>query len=166
MLSQDEMKERFLPLLKAQGVRYKKTLPILARPATVGEEIKTITDDGLETINVAETGDFIVQNQTDALEEYIVSSKTFEKRYIFMAKAANGYDRYQPKGEVLACELDHDLLENLGMKDKELTFKASWGTAMTLKVHDFVVCPPDFRSVYRIARKEFFETYTLVAPQD
>ena len=39
-------------------------------------------------------------------------------------------------------------------------FIAKWGRLMTLKTGDFIVSPlPYLDEVYRIARKEFFETY-------
>jgi len=67
------------------------------------------------------------------------------KRYIDLG---NGV--YQAKGIAVAVEYG----------GPEIQFTASWGEPMVLKPGDMVVSPmPDLNEVYRIARKEFFETY-------
>lgn len=58
---------------------------------------------------------------------------------------------YQAKGEIYALEVTE---ENLVQ-----SFVAIWGQEMVCKVGDFYACPTDGEEVYRIARKEFFETY-------
>ncbi len=158
MLSQEDMKRSLLPILMEKGQRYEKFSPILARPATPGEEIKTFTGDGLETINHAKPGDYVVQNQTLAKERYLVGAEKFNQRYRLMGPAENGYSQYQPLGEAIGIEFTPDLAQKLQLPD-HFEFLASWGTSMVVKANDFLVCPLDFRSVYRIARQEFFETY-------
>ncbi|MEL6866817.1 MAG: hypothetical protein AAFP19_20505 [Bacteroidota bacterium] len=158
MYTQEEMKTAMIPLLRANGQVYCKYKAIKARKAKEGERIKTITSDGLETINTAKQGDYIIQNQTSAKENYIIGESKFNSRYLPLQPAEDDFHWYQPTGKVLAIEFTPTLIEQLKV-DKEFHFVASWGTEMVLKEHDFLVCPLDGSSVYRIGRQEFFETY-------
>jgi len=57
---------------------------------------------------------------------------------------------YEPTGKVLALLYQGPTIE----------FETSWGASMIMHEDDFLVCPdPRYNEVYRIARKEFFETY-------
>ena len=51
-----------------------------------------------------------------------------------------------------------ELLDQVGI-DEEYYFIAAWGEEMVTKKDDYLACPLDHSEVYRIARKEFFETY-------
>jgi len=53
------------------------------------------------------------------------------------------------------------LLEKNKLK-KRFYFEASWGTRMVVKENDYLVCPLTYNEIYRIAEKEFFETYQPV----
>ena len=161
MLSQEAFKARLLPILKERGELYKKFLPVLAREARTGEKIYSYTADGLETENIAEEGDFIVRNQTEAGEEYLMGSEKFHRKYLYMEPAGEGMARYQPLGKAWAVEMTAGLARELGFP-LPFEFLASWGAPMIVKENDFLVCSPRFSSVYRIARKEFFETYRKV----
>ncbi|MBW6451365.1 MAG: hypothetical protein K0B02_01395 [DPANN group archaeon] len=187
-LSQKEALNLFLPLIDADGVQYEKYIPVIAIVAKGGEKIITTTSDGIETQNVAKDGDYIVQNQTEAKEEYIVSADKFEARYEQITgeiafenmtksvlqnkytiddikqtidKFINYKDNiYQPIGEVNAVQIDENLMELIGYKDREsFHFEAPWGEEMIAKMGDFIVTPPTKDEVYRIALKEFNETY-------
>ena len=160
-LNQEELKKLLLPVLKTEGQLYKKYKQVYAKQANGGEVIKTITSDGLETTNTASKGDYIIKNLTDAGEQYTMSADKFNERYQLLEDKGNdGYQLYQPVGKIYAVELSVALLQKLGLA-KEFYFTAPWGSAMVAKKHDFLVCPLDYSEVYRIARKEFFETYQL-----
>ena len=156
--TQNEIIETMVPLLKSQGMHYKKFKKIYAKEALEGEEIQTITGDGLETTNKAEAGDFIVKNQTEASEMYIVPAKKFHDRYDFLEDAEDGFSVYAPKGKIVGVEMNETILEQLKLSD-EFYLIAPWGEEMVVKKDDYLVSPLDYSEVYRIARKEFFETY-------
>ena len=158
MYTQNEIKQMVLPLLKSKGKLYRKFKKVLARKAKELEPISTVTSDGLETTNRAKTGDYIVKNQTDAGEEYVMSSQSFKDRYKYKRRSKAGYSEYEPKGRITALEVNKSFLKKLKL-DKEFYFEAAWGSKMTVKEKDFLVCPLSGEEIYRIARKEFFETY-------
>jgi len=162
--SQDQMCAWFLPILKSQGRVFRKFRKIWAKPAVGGERVETRTSDGLETINTASPGDFIVRNQTLAAEMYVMSAKNLQDRYLATGESnEEGYFEYAPTGKILAIELTEEILNGLELPDS-FHFTASWGAAMVAKAGDFLVCPPTLDSVYRIARAAFFETYLPFNP--
>lgn len=137
---------------------YQKYQSVLARRAKEGEKIESITSGGKETVNRARAGDFVVINQTGAREQYVVSPEKFRERYSFWREAPDGYLEYLPKGKVMAIELTDAVLEYLGLPS-EFEYEAPWGERGIAQKGDFLVCPTDESEVYRIGRKEFFETY-------
>lgn len=160
LLDQAQMKALFLPLLEREGKMFQKVRPVWARPAQKGERIETHTADGLETVNTAQEGDVVVRNTTQAGEMYLMSSDKFAARYeaIEGENVPEGFSAYQPIGRITAIELTPELLATLGLP-AAFTFTASWGSEMSAKQGDYLACPEDGSSVYRIARQEFFETY-------
>ena len=149
-MNQKDAYEFFTPLIEFSGKIYKKTSPVYAYLAEPGEYIETWTADGLETTNYAKKGDFIVQNlQTEYLESYIIDNITFFERYGLLY--FSGYEAICfPKGKVKAT-IYHG---------EDTEFVAKWGRLMSLKTGDYIVSPcPKLNEVYRIARKEFLETY-------
>lgn len=158
MYTQNEIKQMVIPLLKSKGKNYRKFKKVLARKAKGLENISTITQDGLETTNQANLGDYIVKNQTDAEEEYVMSPKKFKDRYKYRKRSKSGYNEYEPKGRIIALEVNKSFLKKFRLAS-EFKFEAAWGSAMIVKERDFLVCPVGGDEIYRIARKEFFETY-------
>tara|TARA_R110001583_G_scaffold188877_6_gene351404 strand:+ start:1047 stop:1685 length:639 start_codon:yes stop_codon:yes gene_type:complete len=158
--SQETFSKIMLPHLKQSGRLYRKYKNVYARKAVKGEKIRTITGDGLETSNTAKEGDFVIKNQTDAQEMYIVGNKKFNQRYRLLGEAKDEFSEYKPIGKAIGLELTSSLLTELGL-ETEFQFIAPWGEKMAAKKGDYIVCPPEFNQVYRIARKEFFETYEL-----
>lgn len=155
---QQELLSRVLPLLRERGACYEKFREILARHARRGERIVSRTSDGVETENTAAADDYIVRNETAAGEEYIVGAKKFEERYEFLADAEDGWARYRPRGKVHALIIDDALLSELGQPDS-FFIEAPWGEAQRARRDDYLVTPPDYSEIYRIARAEFRETY-------
>ncbi len=161
VLTQQAILDLLFPVLKSEGKEYRKTKRVFARRAQKGEQIDTITDDGLETSNTAEAGDYILTNQTDASESYILRPANFENRYEIYRHGPFGLHEYQPKGRIIAIEMTEERLAKLQLSST-FHFIAPWGSEMIVKKNDFLVSPPDYRELYRIARKEFFETYDLI----
>ncbi len=159
LISQEEMMAKLLPLLK-EAVVYEKFTEIEARQAQAGEVIQTKTSDGLETQNTAQKGDYIVRNLTDAKEQYIIKSDKFELRYKYLNDADGDFKRYQAIGEIKAIVVSDVVLDMLNAK-QEFYFMAPWGEKMIAKKDDYLVSPRDYSEIYRIAAKEFFETYRI-----
>lgn len=158
MFTQEEILEMLRPALLAEGAVYQKKKNVVARKAQDGEVIQTRTGDGLETTNAAEAGDYIVRNQTDAEEEYIVPAHKFNKRYTALRAVDEHWQEYQALGRIIAIELTAEKLASLNLPT-EFEFMAPWDDPMTAKAGDFMGGPETLTEVYRLARKEFFETY-------
>lgn len=156
--SQQEIMQTMIPVIKSEGQVFRKFKKVYARQAEEGEKIQTITADGLETTNQAEAGDFIIKNQTEAGEMYIIGAGKFHERYDFLEQADDSFSVYAAKGKVKAMEMNEAILQKLNLSE-EFHFVAPWGEKMIVKKGDYLASPLDFSEVYRIARKEFFETF-------
>lgn len=161
MITQKEMLQHFLPLMETQGKRYKKKSLIRAKKAEPGLVVVTRTSDGIETKNTAEKGDWLVENQTSAKESYLIRADTFEKKYTLMDSLGQGWGCYQPKGEIFAMKVSSLDLENLGAHEI-LEFQAPWKESIVLKAGDFLVISLEKSEIYRVAKKEFIETYEAI----
>jgi hypothetical protein len=161
MITQKEMLEHFLPLIETQGRRYKKKSLIRAKKAEAGQIVVTITSDGIETKNTAEKGDWLIENQTSAHESYLVRDDVFGKKYTLMHSLGRGWGCYRPKGEIIAIKVSAQDLEDLGSKEI-LEFEAPWRESIVLKPDDFLVISLEKSEIYRIAKKEFQETYETI----
>jgi hypothetical protein len=160
-LAQETLMREVLPLIKASDQRYRKFQQVHARPASPGEVIISLTDDGEETTNTADAGDMVVRNQTQAQEEYIIGGARFLERYSMVRPVDGAWKLYEPRGEVLGIEITRELAAEFGV-GQQFTIVAPWGTEQTARVGDMFVSPlPDLDEIYRIARKEFEETYRL-----
>ena len=157
MITQQQMIEKFMPMIKSWGQKYQKKGEVYARPAEPGEKIDTVTKDGLETTNTAKQGDFVVRNSGG--EEYIVDGATMKKRYEQAGAGQSrlgemGYMLYKAKGTVEGIQYNPQAME----MPAEIQFEAPWGESMALKAGDMVVTP-DRKEIYRIAKPEFDQTY-------
>lgn len=162
MTSQQALIDNVLPYLLQHGKKYQKTTRVKARLAVPGEEISSVTGDGLETKNKAGTGDFVVENATAAKERYIIKEESFHKKYTKDHAAEQGWDWYIAKGKIIAIEITGEVLQHFGWQSP-VYFEAPWKESMVVKDGDFLVTPlPDKNEIYRIARTEFFETYALI----
>ncbi len=158
VIAQEDVLKDMLPHFKKSGTLFRKYKKVYARKAAEGEEIITVTNDGVETSNTANEGDYVIKNQTGAQEMYIIGGEKFNKRYRLLGEAEEEFSEYQPIGKVIGLELTPAMLTELGFQS-EFVFMAPWGEKMVAKQGDYLVSPPGFEEVYRIARKEFFETY-------
>jgi hypothetical protein len=150
-ITQQEIFDIFSSYLIDGGRDFYKTGLVLVRRAKPGEYIETWTADGLETTNYAKPGDFVLKNlQTEYQEEYVVTEDMFFKRYKFFYFSDDDHAVYMPTGKIRAAIY----------YGEELSFIAKWGRPMVLKTGDYIVSPyPTLDEIYRIAGKEFYETY-------
>jgi len=161
MLTQKEMLSHFLPLFEKGGKKYRKMSLIKAKKAVPGSIILTRTSDGIETKNTAEAGDMLVQNQTSSEEEYLVRAETFELKYQMVDSLGNGWACYKPTGIMIGYELSEADLMFFQETDR-LEFETPWKDSMSVRKGDFLVVPVAQNEIYRVARKEFLETYQAV----
>jgi len=158
MITQQEMLNHFLPILENKGITYKKKTLIKAKKAIPGTLIITKTNDGDETKNTAEAGDWLVENQTSSSEQYLIKPKVFEKKYSFIQSLEHGWGCYQPKGKVIGIQIKKKDLSHFGKEDS-MEFEAPWKELTILREGDYLVSPLEKDEIYRIAKKEFGETY-------
>jgi hypothetical protein len=161
MVSQKEILAHFLPILEKYGYRYKKFTLVKAKKAEPGTWIITKTSDGFETKNQAKAGDMLVENQTSSLEQYLVKGNAFSKKYEIQHSLEKGWATYKPIGEILAYRVSNPDFEFFGVLDI-LEFEAPWGESMIVKPGDYLITTPEKNEIYRIAQKEFEETYKQV----
>ncbi len=160
-IEQTVLMNEVLPLIRAADQQYEKYRQIHARPAAPGETITSITDDGEETTNTAGTEDMVVRNLTGAQELYIVGKEKFADRYEEVEPVDDEWTLYTPLGEVMAIEITRDLTDKFKVGE-EFCIIAPWGSEQLAREGDMFVSPlPGLDEVYRIARKEFEETYRL-----
>jgi len=158
---QAEVLQRVRPLLSSNGQRFRKKTNVLAKRAEGGETIETVTSDGRETTHQAKPGDYLMRNATQAQEMYVVKADYFEERYQFLREAEEGFALYRASGEIDALELSDANLNALGL-EAPFQFEAPWGETMVAKTGDYLAVPKGEEEVYRIARREFQETYASV----
>ncbi len=161
MLTQKEILALLTPILRERGQLFQKFQPVFAKKADSEQEVLTYTSDGLETKNTALPGDFIVQNQTRAEEQYVIQAKKFHQLYKLKKRSAGEFQEYDPKGKVWAVEVDDPLLRQL-RQGTRIDFMAKWDAPMAAKLGDFLVADEKMTEVYRIAKNEFHETYRPV----
>ncbi len=161
MISQKEFLAHFLPIIEKYGSRYKKFSLVKAKKAELGTWIMTKTSDGFETKNQASAGDMLVENQTSSLEQYLVKEDVFSKKYEIEHCLEQGWATYKPIGEILAYRVSNVDFEFFEALDA-LEFEAPWGESMTVKPGDYLVTPPEKNEIYRVAQKEFSETYKQI----
>ena len=160
-ISQEETRKLFEPAFKDEGKQHRKVKGVLARKAVSNEEVVSITSAGIETTNQAKKGDYIVKNQTEAKELYVVEPEKFHARYELFNRLPDGdWAEYTPKGKVYAFQLTEELLESLGLA-KHFYIVASWEESQYVSIGDYMANPVGEEGVYRIGGKEFRETYKI-----
>jgi hypothetical protein len=140
----------------------RKTRPIDARPAMLGEVIMTIiAGGGKETQSKpAEAGDMVVRNRCAATggEQYLVKSTSFAERYEATPETADaqGWRHYRPRG----AEMLYFIVRE---QDGSFRFDAPWGEPMVAQPGDAIARNPTNPSdTYRVAREAFTCTYEIV----
>jgi hypothetical protein len=161
MITQLEMLAHFLPIFEKSGKSYRKKSLIKAKKALPGTVVITITSDGVETKNTAVEGDMLVQNQTSSEEQYLVKAETFKSKYEMIDSLGCGWACYKPKGIMMGYELSEEDLKSFGVSER-IEFQTPWKDTMFVRKGDFLVTPVKQNEIYRIARKEFLETYQVL----
>jgi len=160
-IDQKELSAGLSRFLLETGLDYRKFQTIKARPARQGEQIVSVVESGRETINTANAGDYVVENQTGAREQYIVSGDKFRQRYTEDTKLEDEWSLYNPRGQVKGIEVDRGVL-NMFNQEGSFYIKAPWGEAQRVDEGDMLVTTlplDDEIEVYRIAGSEFRQTY-------
>lgn len=152
-MTQKEAFKTFYPFLLQSGKVYQKFGLVHAIKMSEGIYVETWTADGLETTNISNTNDMLVKNlQTEWQEIYLVPEEKFYKRYIHFYNTDVGAI-FIPKGKIVAFV----------HQGEDTEFYAPWGKLMILKTGDYIASSyPELNEVYRIAAKEFHETYKLI----
>jgi hypothetical protein len=158
VIAQSQLVQQFLPYLLEHGSLYAKFKTVKARSAKAGEQVVTVTADGIETTNTAREGDMVVQNETAAGEQYIIQKEKFASRYTPGEQIDPSWKRYHPIGKVVALQVGPHMAKLLGWSP-EFEIEAPWGETMKVRIGDYLVTPPGDKQVYRIAEQEFAETY-------
>jgi hypothetical protein len=155
MRTQQEMMEKFLPEIKANGRHAKKSAIVAARPAIEGEYVKTINAEGFETEAYAKAGDVFIKNIGSPMgETYLVGGETFAKKYQSTGTAYEGnLEIHSAKGEVMAIECT---------EEHPKVFMAAFGSQMHTHAGGFLVAPLDYGEIYFIGKQEFENTYKFV----
>jgi hypothetical protein len=161
MITQQKMLDYFLPVFKSKGKNFRKKSLIKAKKATPGLLVITKTSDGVETRNIAEEGDWLVENQTSSEEKYLVKPDIFESKYEMVDSLGDGWACYKPKGIMRGYEFEASDLRHFDINDR-LEFQAPWKDTMFVRIGDYLIIPPGEQEIYRVARKEFMETYQEV----
>ena len=149
-------------LLLETGLDYRKFQTVKARKAGAGERIVSTVESGRETVNTAGAGDYVIENQTGAREQYIVSAEKFRQRYAEDRELDDGWTLCRPMGQVKGIEVDRSIL-NMFQQEGSFYITAPWGEAQKVDEGDMLVTTLPLTGkpeIYRIARKEFAETYS------
>lgn len=167
-LKQDVLLTKFVDIMEKHGTVYQKTKGVFATMANGGELVVSVTKDGVETSNVAATGDYIVTNDTTTLEKYIIPEVKFNDRYVH---EKDNYFVPNQKARIIALQVTQENIYRFNLEGLEelvihpsvpLYIEAPWNESQALRLNDYLVCPLSKNEVYRIARAEFDETYKEV----
>ena len=120
---------------------------INARPAKPGEQIDTVLANGVhETSNVAQEGDYIVNN-VGSPEQWIVRGADFVKKYV---PDEGNPGVYRPKGGPMEV---FDV-------DDDIEGTAPWGESMRIKKGGYILRDPNnYDDAYGIGKEEFDKSY-------
>ncbi|HLG39909.1 MAG TPA: hypothetical protein VI461_09585, partial [Chitinophagaceae bacterium] len=164
-IKQETLVTKIADIIEYKGNLYQKIKGVYAWLAEGGEKIITKTQDGVETVNLASRGDYIVQNETGAKEKYILKAPVFNDRYVH---EKDNYYVPDEKTRVFALQLTPENIINYKLTgfeglikepDKDSFIEAPWKESQKVALNDYLVCFPFKNEVYRIALAEFSETY-------
>ena len=160
-ISQQTLREALQRRFEIQGQNYRKFKSVRARPAIENEEIVSWVSTGRETSNTARQGDYVVENQTGAREQYIIGRDKFATLYELDGASTEPWSIYRPK--VRALRVDNEVMSLLS-RQGDFHILTSWGEPQLVSEGDMLVTPLSGQEVpeyYRIAIREFEETYAL-----
>eukprot|EP00931_Biecheleriopsis_adriatica_P105380 TRINITY_DN79938_c0_g1_i1.p1 TRINITY_DN79938_c0_g1~~TRINITY_DN79938_c0_g1_i1.p1 ORF type:complete len:797 (+),score=144.47 TRINITY_DN79938_c0_g1_i1:86-2392(+) len=174
--TQEHLILTFGPVLLDRGSMYRKTVTSFIRPAEEGEEIVTLFEGKVETVNTARRGDWIVRARTTHKERYILSPERFAEAYdaesgcvvhdVEDAESLNaeGFKEFRPKTRIVALQVSE---EDLVRHFPSGRFVAPWNEPMLVEVGDYIAGKPSsenledgIKEVYRIEKSAFAQTYS------
>ena len=101
-ISQNEMRETFLHNI-LNGKRYKEVGEVTAYQTLIRINVVTALKSGVEMINTANPGDWVVTNPGG--ESYVLKDSSFKKRYTPLEDFPSTIpQRYKPEGEIMAYQ--------------------------------------------------------------
>ncbi|MGL4630586.1 MAG: patatin-like phospholipase family protein [Leadbetterella sp.] len=168
-IKQKDLIQLYSNHIKSNGQTYKKIKGVYAVEAVGGELVESITSGGFETKAIAPKGSFIVTNDTTAKEQYIIQKIKFETIYE-KTREPNYYEK-KDNFHITGLEFTREnFLEILNknvyneQQNKEVYIETAWHESQVLKEGDMLVSNKvdDREEIYRIARKEFEETYQAI----
>lgn len=151
--------------IESKGSKYFKHKEVYIRPATHGEKVESITSDGLETVKIASSEDYVVTNQTSAREKYVISKNTFEK-YECVNETECIYkmnEQYVISALPFTKENFPELFEKTFFNELDKPYiyiEAAWGESQKVLEGDYLIL--NEREIYRVGKIEFEETYEIV----
>ncbi len=148
VFTQEHMLTWFNNNIDSHQVCFKVTEnPLKYRICATQEQIATITRDGLETVNTANPGDYIVTNPGG--EQYVITPD----------RVTELYHVDHVNGVLNVLSKPRTCIQNTSASDT-VKFIAPWGGEMVLKPNDYLVSI-EGTEVYRVAEEEFKQTYKL-----
>lgn len=140
---------------------YRKYGKVIVRPAEKDETIITTIDGRIETIKTASPTDVVIRNITidSSGETYIIGWDKFKERYESTDEPSLKIDGIWWKPAIPVGRVIGGFY-----KGEDIQFNAPWGENMILKDGDFLANPypiDDPTDIYRIAKKEFHQTYRM-----
>ena len=187
---QDEVQEKFGPILKEGGKIYRKSQVGYLRPAKKGESISTEINGIHETSNTVKddtswiacgiSGEQYILTKENIMESYeensakpIDESALSSNQEVLECLKREGFQQYVSKRSVYAHIVDSNDMtwfHNLEKKNNAATepepsfayFMAPWGEASRVELGDLIVMkyPNDNPEIYRIEKSVFGQTYT------
>jgi len=122
--SQEEMCERFRPVLLQRGVRVPRSGYTLARPAKDGEVIRTLIDGEMVAKVEATSGSMVLRLDTTDRELQVLTESEFQEDHCLPAELwedsspevqvlqKRGYKRYRQKGTALLYQVTQEDMED------------------------------------------------------
>lgn len=138
VLSQQQMCDIFLPLMRTYGTVVQKMGQRLARPAHKGEEVQTIING--ETVAktlVSDDTSYVIQQNSVDRELYVLSCEKFERNYELPGSEIlekgpeadllreRGYIYYERKGLVLIYKVTEEDMQNVPGGKFEVAFSST-----------------------------------------
>jgi len=158
---------KYAPIITTKGRAFKKVTGVVATIAVGGEYVVSTTKGKTETSAIALPGDYIVTNQTDSQEKYILTPEAFAHRYVH---SSGDFYKSKSTAQVFGLQVTRENIfqydlsefrEFLDNPDETVYIEADWGESQAVNLNDYLVspCPPNKKEVYGISLSEFNQTY-------
>lgn len=149
--SQEDMCDHFLPLILTRGRTLKKCGRRAARPARIGEKIRTIIDgDVVGKVDVRDETSMVIRQESADRELYVLCKEKFSQHYKgegtditeaspeFDALRERGFKWYERTGTVKVYQVTDEDMEFVPSGQFEVPFST---TPLPLRAGDFLATP-------------------------